>query len=125
MDERMRVEDMSKTTKTLGRRAALNYVARILCDKYGFTIKIHNYEGCNCLWLEIWEDVKAKNIWSGKWIGNLNLTLLGTWYTSNMLGLHRKNILSAIPDEDELIIKANSREKSMSREFDYGFWEDE
>lgn len=99
-----------KTSRT----GAIKFVARILKNAR-YNILVHSNKDCDCKWIEIW--------YQGAWIGNLNLTLMGTWFTTNMIGQDRKKILQLIPDELE--VHPNLSEVSSAKKFDYGFSEEE
>lgn len=98
-----------------GRSGAIKFVARILRNAR-YVVVVHDNKDCDCKWIEIWNNTGVK------WVGNLNLTLMGTWFTTNMTGENRKKILSLIPDELE--IASSLQEISLAKEFDY-FWSEE
>ena len=104
-----------------GRSGAIKFVARILRNaRYG--VVVHDNKDCDCKWIEVWN--KHPVDWrDSMWIGNLNLTLMGTWFTTNMTGENRKKILNLIPDELE--ITSTLKETHLSKAYDYGFNEEE
>jgi len=106
----------------LTRKEAISYVAGIL-SKQGYRVIVHeNGISFYCAWIEVWLPA-SDNVPGDKWIGNLNLTLMGTFYTTNMAGFYRRGVLLLIPDELE--IKSSPREMYTAKKYDYGFWEEE
>lgn len=107
---------------SVGRSGAIKFVARILRNaRYG--VVIHSNRSCDCKWIEIWSHPFGAKEEMAKWLGNLNLTLMGTWFTSNMTGEMRKKILGLIPDELEVV--STPKEAYMAKGNDYGWQEEE
>lgn len=107
---------------SVGRSGAIKFVARILKNaRYG--VVVHSNRSCDCKWIEIWSKNWHDSQWPGNWLGNLNLTLMGTWFTTNMTGEMRKKILGLIPDELEVV--PTPKEVHTAKESDYGWQEEE
>lgn len=101
----------------LFRKDAIVHVANIL-NQNGFCTVTHQNGLLNsAAWIEIWsKDLKA-------WYGNLNLTLMGSFYGTAMRTGLRSEILKLIPDDLEVV--SSPREMAIAKHYDYGFWEEE